>query len=249
MDISVQRTFLRLLPQFKNLTIQQFLSTPSSDLYDYIDQRFKLSKITNYRSLMTEFYMKPSPNYNRELIDSYVQEISNLISIHLMIFTADQGGATPKKFTEVFLEGLYPLPFRQAVSDAGPENFDSVCTSIYDQYDIFDIVALHSVTITSSTSEGKVADAAINNNTSDILKCPNCNLPRHKKVRDCIPLCKLCPGLSPHKYFKTDFCRQYKLLRPIIEKIIPGSNVGHQKPIMLMLQFLLQHRFHLKYLK
>ena len=78
MDLKVQRTFIRLLPQLKNSTIQQFLNISSSDLYTYIDQLFKLSKITDYRSLMTQFFMKPSINYSRDLIDAYVEDISDL---------------------------------------------------------------------------------------------------------------------------------------------------------------------------
>ena len=97
MDLKVQRTFLRLLPQFKNKTIQQFLNTSSSDLYDYISLQFKLSRILNYRSLITGSYMKPSTKYNRDLIDAYVEDISNLIYIHPTIYLVDQGGATQKK--------------------------------------------------------------------------------------------------------------------------------------------------------
>ncbi len=60
MDISVQKTFMRLLPQFEHSTIQQFVSTSSTDLYAYIDQLFKLSQIDNYRSLITALHMKPT---------------------------------------------------------------------------------------------------------------------------------------------------------------------------------------------
>ena len=124
---------------------------------------------------------------------------------------------SPKKFAEVYLEGLYPLTFRQAVSDTGPEDFDSVCLAIYTKYDIFDIISLHSTTITSSNSEGKVADVAIHHISTDTLKCPNCNMPKHKP-RDCRSMCTLCPGLAPHKYFKTDFCRQYKSMEAFHKK-------------------------------
>jgi hypothetical protein len=109
--------------------------------------------------------MKPSNKFDRQLIDIYIQEVSNLISIYPMMFTVDNGGTTPKKITKAFLEGIYPLPFRQVVTDKGPETLKSAINTIYVEYDKFanynEILALQPTTATPPSSEGKIADVAI----------------------------------------------------------------------------------------
>ncbi len=75
--------------------------------------------------------MKPNTKFNRQFIDVYIQEISIVISVYPMIFTTDRWGTTPKIFTNVVIEGIYPLLFRQVITNKGPESFKSACKAIY----------------------------------------------------------------------------------------------------------------------
>jgi hypothetical protein len=154
-----------LLSQFETSTIQQFFSTSSADLFLYIDQLFQLSKISNYRILISALHTKDSDKFNRQAIDVYILAVSNLISKYPMMFNVvDYGGTTHQSFTKAFLEGIYPQTFRQAVQDKGPENLKSALKAIYGEFTKFahynDIIALTSTKVTTS-SEGKVADIAI----------------------------------------------------------------------------------------
>ena len=54
-----------------------------------------------------------------------------------MMFTVDNGGTTPKNFTKAFLEGIYPPPFRQIVTDKGLETLKSAIKAIYVEFDKF----------------------------------------------------------------------------------------------------------------
>ena len=74
-----------------------------------------------------------------------------------------------------------------------------------------DILSLttDSTTTSSSSQEGKVADVAISNSTPQKGLCENCNMPRHFRAKDCTQMCRLCPGLAPHKYYQPEVCRKY----------------------------------------
>ncbi len=108
-----------LLSQFENATIQSFLSTSSADLYLHINQQFQLSTIGNYRSLLSALDMKDTDKFNRQAVDVYIQHVINLLTKYPMMFNLQNGGTTPKNFTIVFLDGLYPLALHQAVRDRG----------------------------------------------------------------------------------------------------------------------------------
>jgi hypothetical protein len=81
--------------------------------------------------------MKQSNSFNRQKIDIYIQEVNNLIVKYPRMSTVDCGGTTPKNFTKAFLDGIYPLPFRRAVHDKGPETLQSAIKAIYGEFDKF----------------------------------------------------------------------------------------------------------------
>ena len=211
MDPPVQHTFMFLLSQFETSTIQTFLSTSSADLYLYIDQLFQLSTISNYRTLVSALHMKESDKFNRQSIDVYIQSVTNLITKYPTMFKLDHGGTTQKNFTIVFLDGIYPQTFRQAIKDRGPENLKSAVQAIYGEYIKFahynDVLASSSIKITATT-EGKIADIAISGQ-SVTKQCPNCKFSTHRYAKDCPLLCTLCPGLPTHKYFAANICNTY----------------------------------------
>jgi hypothetical protein len=139
------------------------------------------------------------------------------------MFDLKKGGTTQKKFTTVFIDGLFPATLRQAVRDRGPETFRSAIQAIKEEFVTFtnynQVIALQSKKLPIST-EGKIADVALNQNKTNAnvavpststktTLCDNCNLPRHKTTKECTLMCRLCPGLAPHKFYKRDYCRQY----------------------------------------
>ena len=215
METDVQLTFLQSLPQFENLTITDFLATSTLDLLSYISDLFKMSKIINWRSLLTALYMTVSANFDRDMIEIYIQKVSVLLTQYPTMFDTDLGGTTQKTFTKAFLEGLYPTSFRKVVLDKDAANFRAVLKAIhieFDNFDIYmDILSLNtsSTTTSSSSHEGKVADVAISISPTANHLCNNCNLKRHAKARYCKLLCRLCPGLAPHKYYEPNICRQF----------------------------------------
>ena len=139
MDPPVQQTFLRLLPNFQNSTIVEFLNTSTADLFTYIHNLYKLSKIINWTTLLTDVQMKQSTNFDRELIELYIQHVSVLLNQYPTMFNIDVGGTTQKVFTKAFLDGLYPKSFRTLVLKTDPKTFAAALTEIYNQFDNFEI--------------------------------------------------------------------------------------------------------------
>ncbi len=185
------------------------MATSTSDLLSYIDDLFDLSLISNYRTLLSDLYMKPTTKFTRQGVDLYIQAVSKLLDQYPAMFDVDHGGTTPKLFTEVFLEGLFPLPFRNDVKDKGSESFSLALKAIYKSYKKFEcyteVLALSSPpTFVTSTYQGKIAYVAVSTNNRPL--CDNCKLTiTNNKARDCTQLCRLCPGLAPHKFFRRIF--------------------------------------------
>ena len=78
-------------PVHHTSAIQTFLTTPSADLYFYIDQLFQFSTISNYLTLIS------AQKFNRQAIDIYIQSVTNRITKYPMMFKLDHGGTTQKK--------------------------------------------------------------------------------------------------------------------------------------------------------
>ena len=226
------KTALRVL---LSLTPSQFFASSSDELYLRIADYYELSTITNYRVLLTNISMKVTSTFNRQSVDLYIQHFINLLDIHPTMFDLSRNGTTEKNFTLAVMDGLQPLTFQQAVRDRGPETITSALDALKAEmknFVIYDTIRLATSKIispssTSYPSEGKVADVAISTNTTATRLCNNCQSKRHRTFKDCPQLCRLCPGLAPHKFYQTDVCRQYLNMKA--KKIKNGTWIDYKQ--------------------
>ncbi len=79
--------------------------------------------------LATKLYI-----FNQQLCDIYIQNELNLLPQYPPILDKSHGGTSPKIFSEVVVQGIYPLTLRQDILDSGSIDLDEVIISLFNEY-------------------------------------------------------------------------------------------------------------------
>ena len=130
-DPIIQNVFTFLLSSKFKKGQKCFFPSSFTDLYTEIQKLYRLSTIVSYKILLTNIYMAKSDIFNQQLCDIYIQNVLNLLSQYPTLLDKSHGGTSPKKFSEVVVQGIYSITLRQDILVSGPVDLDEVIISLY----------------------------------------------------------------------------------------------------------------------